>query len=165
MAVRADESQEWATDLPSPEEGLEPLLDALVARMADVADAAVAAILLAGADGRLAPAAWRGVDGAAIGGVRLRPDDPWLAGNLASGRSTYIADLSLSGGGADGLAARAGLRGVLLGPLRSRGELVGLAGVARAEVRPYTCSQMARFEALADCADVAIDNSTLIAVM
>lgn len=153
------EYQEWATNLPSIHDGLQPLLHALVLRMLQVTNAPVGSILLQ-QDGNLIPTATIGLDPAPPEEIRLCLESGPLAPLLQSEGASYVPDLFEVPGLAT-LTHKAGLRCLLLAPLRARNQIMGAAVVASREVRHFSLTEVARFEALADRAAVAIDNTQL----
>lgn len=147
-------------NLPSPQEGLDVLLDAIVRRMVSVTNAYVGVILLREDEKYLAPSASIGIEDEYLRGVRVAMDNPRLTPLLAHESIHYIENMAAVSP-PEGFANKAGLRSSLFATLRSRGRVVGAAILSRREVSEFSEVETARVKSLADRAAVAIDNTQL----
>jgi GAF domain-containing protein len=150
---------------------LRSVLQAILEAAARLCDAAGGAILqIRDRDRRIVPTAIH-----RLGAV---PDDPFLESvaypiapdsvpgrAIIEGRTIHVHDMAEAVAreypGARDVQARLGYRTVLDVPLKGRGGPLGVFGMVRYEVRPFTNAEIALLETFADQAVIAIENARL----
>ncbi len=131
------------------------LLEAIAQAAASLSQASWAAVVRTEADGSLHVAARFAPPGEAI----VAPLDtllssPWIAQAMAEGRVLYLRDL-------EELEESAGMRSLLLVPMRTGGEIVGWIAVAHPERSAFDETEQILLQTLAEQAAVALENARL----
>ena len=96
-----------------------------------------------------------------MGRVEISIDEPLFFGCASMARSTFPTCAQQNDFPMAEIRSVSGFAHLLLVPLRHKGELIGILGARRTEVRPFTPAQIKLLETFADQAVIAIENVRL----
>ena len=143
---------------------VQPVLDVVCAKAAQLCEARDAIILVREGDVFRFAAHYGTIPNLSVGGTRRLTRGTAAGRSMLEGRQIHVHDLQAEGGEfpeGSAYAREFGYHTSLLTPLMREGAAIGTIMIRRAEVRPFTDTQMALVSTFADQAVIAIENVRL----